>query len=111
MVEDEWGRDPNVQMMRRVFRAMEEAQSRMLDEVGILPFDPRLKRWRQITLGLWEKCWGRMLQSGVQGHGEKAGSLYVHCLSRVMGREGVPVHEEVLPNDKEVKKLIMEVLP
>ena len=111
MVEDEWGRDPNVQRMRRVFRAMEEAQSRMLDELGILPFDPRLKRWRQITLGLWEKCWGRMLQSGVGGHGEKAASLYIHCLSRVMGREGVSVHEGVLPNDKEAEKLIMEVLP
>ena len=110
MVEDEWGRDPNVQMMRGVFRTMEEAQNRMLENLGILPFDQRLRHWRQITLGLWEKCWGRMLQSGVRGEGEKAASLYLHCLSRVMGREGVSVPEGVLPNDKEVEKLIMEVL-
>ncbi len=111
MIEDEWGRDPNVQMMRGVFRTMEDAQKKVLDRLGIPPFDPRLRRWREIALGLWERCWGRMVQSGAGGPGEGAASLYVHCLSRVMAREGVEIPEVMLPNDNEVKKLVREVLP
>lgn len=111
MVIDEWGRDPNVRIMRGVFRAMEDAQKTILDELGIPPFDPRLRRWREIALGLWERCWGRMHQSGIPGDGERAAGMYLHCLSRVMGREGVDIPEEMLPDDKEVKRVLMEVLP
>ena len=111
MVEDEWGRDPNVRVMRGIFRAVEEAQEKVLEDLGILPFDLRLRRWLEITLGLWERCWSRMHEFNVPGDGERAAGIYLHCLSRVMGREGVHIPEEMLPNDKEVEKVVMEVLP
>lgn len=113
MVEDEWGRDPAVRMMRAVFRTMEEAQKGMLGALGIGPFDPRLRRWREIALGLWERCWGRMARSGAgaQDQEQKAAGLYLACLSRVLSRDGVSVPVGLLPKDEEINKLMREVLP
>ena len=110
-MEDEWGRDPAVRMMRAVFRAMEEAQKGMLGALGIGSFDPRLRRWREIALGLWERCWGRMARSRVQNSEEKAAALYLACLSRVLARDGVEVPAGLLPRDEEIERVMREVLP
>jgi len=111
LVENEWGRDPGVRMMRAVFNAMEEAQNRMLEALAIGPMDPRLRRWREVSLGLWERCWGSMVHSGAQDAHEKASGLYLACLSRVLGRDGVAVPEGLIPKDGEVEKVMREVLP
>ena len=46
---DEWGKDPAVQMMRKVFRQMELAQGELLKAAGISIWDSRLRRWREVS--------------------------------------------------------------
>ncbi len=50
--EDEWGHDPSVQSMRRVFSWMEEAQQELLGHLDISLFDKRLRNVR----GERERC-------------------------------------------------------
>jgi hypothetical protein len=49
--------------MGKVFTAMEQAQHEFLGRLDIAPSDPRLRRWREQALALFERCWGmaRML--------------------------------------------------
>lgn len=111
MADDEWGTDQAVRMMRVVFRSMEEAQNSMLGALGIAPFDPRLRRWREIALGLWKRFWGRTARSGAPDPEEKAAGLYLACLSRVLARDGVEVPAGLLPRDEEIERVMREVLP
>ena len=55
--EDEWGHDPSVQSMRRVFCFMEEAQQQLLRDLNISLFDQRLRRGREHALKLFEQAW------------------------------------------------------
>jgi hypothetical protein len=41
----------------------------------------------------------------------EAGALYVHCLGRIMSREGVEVPPEILPQSEKLKKILREVFP
>ena len=46
-VADDWGFDPSVRMMRRVYERIEMVQGELLKRLSISPFDPRLRRWRE----------------------------------------------------------------
>ena len=108
---DEWGRDPSVRTMRRVFASMEGAQKRLMKDMGLSPFDQRLRRWRERALAAFEASWARSARAGVElGEGE-AGALYVHCLGKIMTREGVDVPAETLPRSEKLVKLLREVFP
>jgi hypothetical protein len=41
----------------------------------------------------------------------EAGTLYVHCLEKIMTREGMDVPPEILPQSEKIKKILREVLP
>ena len=108
---DEWGRDPSVRAMRRVFAAMEKEQKEFINTLGLSPFDPRMRRWRERALAAFEASWARSASAGVElGEGE-AGALYVHCLGKIMTREGVDVPAETLPRSEKLVKLLREVFP
>ena len=108
---DDWGRDPSVWAMRRVFAAMEAAQREFIKNVGLSPFDPRMRRWRERALAAFEASWARSASAGVElGEGE-AGALYVHCLGKIMTWEGIDVPAEILPLSEKFAKLLREVFP
>ena len=44
---DKWGEDPSVRAMRQVFQRMEVAQKELLGGLGISPFNPNLRGWRE----------------------------------------------------------------
>jgi hypothetical protein len=108
---DEWGRDPSVQAMRRIFAAMEAAQREFIKSAGLSPFDLRMRRWRERALAAFDAAWARTPRAGVQLSETEVGALYVHCLGKIMAREGVDVSTEHLPQSEKVQKILKEVFP
>jgi len=108
MASDEWGRDPGVQMMRKVFREMELAQADLLKATGISIWDPRLRRWREISLAAFERASANAARRGIDLREDQAGVLYAHCLARTMMREGVEPGDSC-QSDETIKKLVEEV--
>ena len=79
--EDEWGRDPSVQSMRRVFSFMEEAQHGLLSRLNISRFDRRLRSIREKALGLFEQAWPLAVRHGMMMSEKDAAPLYIYCLA------------------------------
>lgn len=108
MEVDDWGRDPAVQGMRRVFAAAESAQGRLLKELNISPFDKRLRQWRKMALRVFEQNWARAARYGNALTEKDVGDLYAHCLARVLGTKGAPVPKEALPGNRTIEGLLEE---
>lgn len=108
---DEWGRDPSVRAMRRVFASMEAAHKEFIRALGVSPFDLRLRRWRERALSAFDASWARSARAGFELTETEAGTLYVHCLGRIMAREGVDVPEGVLPETEKIRRIVREVFP
>lgn len=109
--DDEWGEDPSVRVMRRVFAAMEAAQNDLIATLSIAPLDQRLRRWRERALAAFEASWAWSARAGIDLSDSEAGSLYVHCLAKIMSREGVEVPSEILPQSERIKRIVREVFP
>ena len=103
--QDEWGRDPAVQSMRRIFSSMEEAQRQLLLCLNISVLDRRLRRSREQALELFERTWPKAARRGIMGE-EGATSLYLHCLAESLRLAGVDVPEELLPRNEKVIHLL-----
>jgi len=99
--DDEWGHDPSVQSMRRVFSAMEKAQQGLLLYLNIPLSDPRLRRSREQALELFERTWSMAGRRGMMSE-KDAAPLYVHCLARTLRLAGVEVPEELLPGNERI---------
>jgi cyanophycinase-like exopeptidase len=109
MVEmDEWGKDPSVQIMRRVFNEMEKTQYELLKRLSITPYDLRIKRWRDQALALFERAWGVANRMGITMDENTASVVYVHCLAKVMGAERINIPTGILPEAKSIEKIFKE---
>jgi len=92
---DEWGRDPAVRAMRKVFRGMEDAQGEFFSRMGIHRYDPRIRLWREKALVLFEGEISPANNSGLTVNEEIASNIYVKCLARVMKAQGMEIPDEV----------------
>ena len=110
-VRDEWGHDPSVQLMRRVFQQMEAVQSTLLRHVAVAPFDARLRKARELARDDFERIWPIALERGTLAGEEKASVLYVHCLARALGVSGITIPAETLAKDETITTFLREVLP
>ena len=108
---DEFGGDPSVQAMRRVFSAMEATQKEFIKNLGLPPLDRRLRRWRERALVAFDASWARTARAGVDLSETEAGALYVNCLGKIMAKEGVEIPPEILPQSEKFKKILREVFP
>ncbi len=108
---DDWGHDPSVQSMRRVFGRMEKAQKELLGSLNISPFDPKLRRRREEARTLFERAWPLAARRGVVVSEEDAVSLYAHCLARTLHSDGIEVPSEALPGDERIIKFLSEEHP
>jgi hypothetical protein len=106
---DEWGRDPSVQFMRKVFKGMEKVQHELLKRLDIIPYDLRIRRWRDQALVFFERAWGVANRMGIPMDEHTASLVYVHCLARVMGAERINIPADVLPEAKSVERIFQEV--
>lgn len=107
--KDEWGKDPSVQFMRKVFKEMEKAQQELLKRLGITPYDPRIRRWRDQTLALFERAWGVANRMGIPMEEHTASAIYVRCLAKIMGVEKINVPADIMPDAKNVERICKEV--
>jgi hypothetical protein len=107
---DEWERDPSIQIMRRVFRAMEDAQAQLLRRLGINPYDIRVREWREKALELFERAWMTANRMGMNMDEGTASALYVRGLAKIMSSDGVEIPSGILPAEEEVEKIFMEIL-
>jgi hypothetical protein len=98
---DEWGHDPSVQAMRRVFSSIEEAQREFLLGLNISLLDGRLRRCREQALELFERTWSKAIRKGMMGE-KDAALLYLHCLAQMLRVAGVDVPEKSLPGDEKI---------
>jgi len=94
---DDWGRDPSVRMMRRIFGRMETAQELLLEGLNISPFDVRLRRWRGRARELFEEALAKGARSGVIVDEDKACDIYINALSQIMSADGINIPKGLLP--------------
>jgi hypothetical protein len=106
--QDEWGRDPAVQSMRKVFKSMEKMQYAFFLNSQISLFDDRIRRWRERALLVFEKMWAYASRRGLQMNEKMAGDIYIFSLARVMNSDRVEIPMEVLPQDPSIKKIFEE---
>lgn len=81
--------------MRRVFALIESLQSRLLEEVGIGPFDERLGRWRRTALRAFEREWAERAGKGRALTEEDAATVYLDCLVEILTKDGIDVPDEL----------------
>lgn len=109
-MEDQFGRDPQVQYLRRVFGRMEKKQGELLQRLGVSPSDYRLRGVREGTLKSFEKAWMAASRRGDTAmEEEEIAVLYMHCLARVLAGNRIPVPVDVLPPDEKVDGILKEV--
>jgi hypothetical protein len=106
---DESGKDPSVQIMRKVFKEMEKAQHELLKRLDIIPYDLRIKRWRGQALALFERTWDVANRMGVTMNEHMASAIYVHCLAKIMGSDGINIPAGLLPEAETVERIFKEV--
>jgi len=107
---DEWGRDPSVQKMRRVFSGMEAAQKKLLEQVGISSLDSRLRQAREKARGLFERTWSHAATQDLNMGDDEVAGLYTYCLAWALGHTGIEVSGKFLPDDERLSDLIKEIL-
>ena len=108
---DAWGYDPTVQMMRNVFSSMEKAYMAILEQSDISFFDGRLGHVREAARDMFERTWPLVSERRLEPAEEGAARLYAYCLAHSLGKAGIEVAQESLPNDEDLISLIREALP
>jgi hypothetical protein len=106
---DPWGMDPSVQILRKVFKGMEKAQQEFLKGLNILPYDLRIRRWREQALVLFERAWDVANRMGVTMNEQTASAIYIHCLAKILGSEGINIPAGILPEVEKELRVFKEV--
>jgi hypothetical protein len=106
---DEWGKDPSVQILRRVFKGMEEAQHELLKRLDITPYDRRIRRWREQALALFERAWGAANRMDITMDEHTASLVYVHCLAKIISAERINIPPGILLEVKSIERIFKEV--
>ncbi len=105
---DEWDSDPSVQMTRRVFSGMEEAQEKLLEALMVSQFDKRLRKVREAARVLFDRTWPIVLKEDVTAGINEAAGLYTHCLARALAMTDIEVNGDVLSKNDHFKDLVEE---
>ncbi len=106
--DDEWGHDPAVQGMRRVFSRMESLQRDLLERLNLSPLDERLRRCRELSRNLFEKAWSLAQRKGLTRTEEDAACLYLHCLVTMLNWEKIRVPQDVFSGDEKIVQFMSE---
>lgn len=86
MESDKFGRDPAVQMMRRVFKRMEAEQGQLIERFGLSPYDERLRGVRESALRAFEQAWATKARSGTLSENDYA-DVYKACMMEILERK------------------------
>jgi len=105
---DDWGHDPSVQGMRRLFARMEIIQKELLERFNISLFDTRLRIRREEARTLFERLWPLAARQGAVVNEEDVSCLYAHCLARTLRGDGFDIPDEALPRNERILKFLSE---
>lgn len=75
---------------------METLQSRLIERVGISPFDERLGRWRRAALGMFEREWVEVSRRGGPPAEEDLSRVYVECFIEILAKDGISLPDDDL---------------
>ena len=106
MDNDNWGKDPQVRYLRKVFAHIEKSQKELLGKINIPDYDERLRRWRDGALNLFERSWALSARWGVYLNEQEASAVYLHCLAYVLMRNRIEVPKELLPDNEKIDMFI-----
>jgi hypothetical protein len=84
IISDEFGKDPAIQMMRRVFKEMEKVQERLIESSGLSPFDERLREFRESVLRAFEQAWAERAGQGVPLTENDYAQVYEACFMKIL---------------------------
>ncbi len=107
---DEFGQDPGVKYMRRVFAEMEKAQALFMKKLGISPHDNRLRRIREASLEMFERRSALAGRRGILEMEKDIATLYVYCLAQVLSANRIRVPDEELPVHDVITHFMKETL-
>jgi hypothetical protein len=108
MSEDEWGRDPSVRLLRRIFSHIEREQKGLLNHLQISPLDSRLRPWREATLRFFEKAWDAAGRQGVAWDERRTALLYLEALASTLRSNGIDVPAGWIPYDEKITRFLRE---
>ena len=91
---DEFGSDPNVQIMRRIFAKIEESQKIIIRTLDISPIDPRLRKWREIARDEYERSFHERIRRGGPINDNEASTIYIDCFVKVLIQDGIDISIE-----------------
>jgi ribonuclease I len=83
-IRDEFGEDPTVQRMRRVFKGMEKVQERLIESSGLSFFDERLRAVRESALRAFEQAWAQGAGHGVSLTENDYAHVYEACFLKIL---------------------------
>jgi hypothetical protein len=106
--QDDWGRDPSVQRMRRVFARMEESQRDLLERLKLSPLDERLRRVRELARNLFERAWPLAERKGLTQSEEDAATLYLHCFVKILNWERIKTPYDLFSGDEKILRFLSE---
>ncbi|HOV90934.1 MAG TPA: hypothetical protein PKW07_09520 [Syntrophorhabdaceae bacterium] len=107
---DEWGMDPQVRFLRRVFSQIESAQRELLLSLNISLLDERLKRIRDGALRLFEKAWSLSVRWNMPMDEKDIVNIYLYSLAHILERYRIEVPNNLLPLDEKIKRIIQEAI-
>lgn len=107
---DEWGKDPEVRRIRKIFSGMEKMDATILKDAGLSPFDQRLRKARDLRRKLYEAVYGRALSKGRALKDPSPWVLFEQCQVAAFMECGLPVPETRQAARPEITALIREVL-
>jgi hypothetical protein len=108
-LEDQFGKDPQVKYLRKVFAGIERKQSELLERIGVAPTDYRLKRVREAALKHFEKAWMLAGRRGAVEAEDEIGDLYILCFAKVLSGNRINVSGEFLPSNSKISDVVKEV--
>ena len=108
-MEDQFGRDPQVRYLRKVFAGMEKKQNELLARIGLPLSDVRLRRVREGALKSFEKAWMLASRKEALETEDEIGDLYILCLSKILSGNRISIPDEFLPSNARMKEIIKEV--
>ena len=107
---DDFGHDPSVQRMRKIFSSMEKVQWDMLEKLKISTFDDRLRNIRKTALDIFGKSFQLAISRGMDLDEDASAGLYAFCLAQSLKPVGIDVTDDLLPNNKQLEAVVMETI-
>ena len=107
---DDFGHDPSVQRMRKIFSSMENTQWDMLEKLAISTFDDRLRNIRKTALNLFEKAFSLAVSKGMNPDEKTSAVLYAFCLAQSLKPDGINVPDNFLPDNEQLEAVVVEAL-